>query len=118
MNAKGALVAVVAFVAGAMATAGMTATGWRIFATSSDSATYGVFVSANATTQHPQALGVRVTGDSTSPFEVRWFASCQGTRRVRSGTVVRISVPLASSCSVQGTASGDSGKLRLDLLRR
>ena len=93
------------------------ATGWRVFATATDNGEYGTYASANAKVLKPQALAVRATGPATS---VSWTISCDGEvkRAGLSNVVVTAGVATAKSCTLYGSAFGDSGTLRVQLLRR
>ena len=94
------------------------ATGWRVFATATDKGEYVTFASASASVQNPNALAVRAKGTS-GPFEVSWFASCEGVVRPAPGVAVPIGVPQSAKCSVNATASGSKGgTVRVELLRR
>jgi hypothetical protein len=99
--------------AGSIASA---ATGWRVFATASDSGQYGAYASANADVLKPQALGVRTSKAS----DVSWFLSCQGEKkRAKAGEIVLTTVATSKKCSLSGSANtSDSGTLRVQLLRR
>ena len=102
-------------VLGATATA---ATGWRVFATATDKGEYVTFASASASVQNPNALAVRAKGTS-GPFEVSWFASCEGVTRPAPGVAVPIGVSQSAKCSVNATATGSKGgTVRIELLRR
>jgi hypothetical protein len=93
------------------------AVSWRVFATATDSGEFSTYASANAKVVKPKALAVRAVGAAT---EVSWSISCDG--RVKGGNlsnrVIAASVANAQSCSLYGSAFGDGGTLRVQLLRR
>jgi hypothetical protein len=91
-------------------------TGWRVFATGSDSSQYGAYTSANADVLKPNALGVR----ASKPADVSWYLSCQGeNKHAKAGQIVLAAVGTSTKCSLNGSAStSESGTLRVQLLRR
>jgi hypothetical protein len=101
-----------AFVAASVATA---ATGWKPFATASDSSEYGAYVSASATVLKPKTLGVRVS----QAAELSVNVSCDfEVKRAPAGKVLVLNVGAAKSCRVYGSANTNSaGTLRVELLR-
>lgn len=106
------LIAGLAF--GATATA---AVGWRVFATASDQGDFATYASANAKVLNPNGLAVRAIGPVES---VTWSLSCDGQVKGASlsGKIVAVSVAAAKSCSVYGSAMGEAGTLRIQLMRR
>jgi hypothetical protein len=94
----------------------MASTGWRVFATASDSGQYGAYASADSDVLKPRALAVRVS----RPADVSWYLSCQGERKgVKAGQIVLASVATSKKCSLGGSASTSaSGTLRVQLLKR
>lgn len=102
-------------VLGSTASAAVT---WRVFASATDKANYATFASASASVQNPNALAVRVKG-SSGPFEVNWFATCEGVVRPKAGVAVVIGVSQSAKCSLNASATGGKGgTIRVELLRR
>lgn len=102
----------------ALAAAGVSnaATGWRVFATATDSGDYYSAASADATVQKPHGLAIRATGDS---LEVTWYINCEGIAHPAAGKTLLITVAAASKCSLNGHASSEKGgPVRVQLLRR
>jgi hypothetical protein len=92
------------------------ATGWRVFATASDSGQYGAYASANADVLKPGALAVR----ASKAANVSWYLSCQGEKkRAKAGEIILTTVGTSTKCSLTGSAiTTDSGTVRVQLLRR
>lgn len=93
------------------------ATGWRVFATGTDSGEYGTYASANAAVINPKGLAVRALGPVT---EVTWALTCNGETKSAglANRVVPVTVATAKKCDLYGWAQGDEGTLRVQLLRR
>ena len=99
----------------ALGTVAEGATGWRVFATGSDSADYGAYVSASADVQKPKALAVR----GSKPGEISWYLNCEGSRKVPAGRVVVVNVLGSKQCTLNGSLDTDvPGLARVELLRR
>lgn len=101
----------------ALGSTATAAVSWRVFATATDQGDYATYASANAKVVNPVALAVRAIGPAES---VSWSLSCDGETKgtALSGKVLAVSVVAAKSCSVYGSAFGEAGTLRLQLLRR
>lgn len=101
-----------AFAAGSVATA---ATGWKVFATANDSGDFATFANANAKVLLPKKLAIRTSGPVTS---ASWTLTCDGETKGRSSVgLLVVAVNTAKSCQVYGSAFGDAGRLRIQLLR-
>lgn len=102
---------VVGLVIGAAAVA---ATGWKVFASGSDSGDYTSYASADASVIHPHALAVRVSANA----DVSWTITCDGKTRAQAGQIIAASVPAAKTCHLYGSAANEGGLIRVALLKR
>lgn len=107
------IVLTLGLIVGSTATA---AVGWRVFATASDQGDYSTYASANAKVINPNGLAVRAIGPVES---VTWFLTCDGeSKGALNGKILPVSVVAAKSCSLSGSAIGEAGTLRIQLMRR
>lgn len=103
----------VGLVAGSMATA---ATGWKVMASKTVMGDLVTHTTVSAKTLNPNALAVRASGAANA---VEWSLTCGGSARGKlAGKVLPVSVESAGGCEMFVTATGNAGKLRLQLLRR
>jgi hypothetical protein len=109
------LVAVTAFTIGAAAQA---ASGWKPFATGTDSGQYGSYANASGDVTHPKGLAIRARTHSGTA-DVTYFFDCSGElKTAHSGVVYVLAIASAAKCSVNGSANTDSSNVTVQLLKR
>jgi hypothetical protein len=112
------LIAAAAFVLGG-AVASAAEPGWKVFATGSDTNSYAGFANASADAPPSTALAVRATSSPGKSVKVSIVLSCNGDKRVPSGTLVVAWTSFFQKCSLNAAATTDyGGRLRVALLRR
>jgi hypothetical protein len=114
------VVALVSFVAGSAVTASAVAPPWRVFATGSDSGTYGSYANASAGVVKPKGLAIRATSAPGKTIDVSFSSFCDGeVKDAPSGRLIVITTGSYSKCTLNGSANTDySGRVKVELLRR
>lgn len=92
---------------------------WRVFATGTDSSTYGAFTNASADAPGSHALAIRATSSPGKTIKVSMFITCQAEATVKSGAILVATTYAFQKCSLNGSANTDySSRVKIELLRR
>ncbi len=113
------LVALLAFALGSGLSAVAATPSWQVFASGTDSGTYGGFANAAADAGRSHAVAIRATSTPGKSIKLSVIMNCQGDLRVASGALVAVWVSLFTNCRLNGFASTDyAGRVKIELLRR